>query len=233
MSPSSSPVHVPGTMADPVVRARAVERVFAGGSEPVVALHGVDLDVAGRGLTVLTGPSGCGKTTMLSLVIGTEVPDAGSVEVCGREIGRLSAARRRRLRRDRLGIGLARPSDNLLERLDVGANVRGVARLRRAHVDVDAILAPVGLGGRAGERVDALSGGEQQRLAIALAFLGQPALVVLDEPTAELDARTGRMIVEYLRTRHGDGALLVASHDPYVVEVADMVVTLEAGRRVA
>lgn len=82
-------------------------------------------------------------------------------------------------------------------------------------------------------RIDALSGGEQQRLAIALAVLGSPRLVILDEPTAELDGRTSSAMVEYLHSRARDRAVLVASHDPRVLEAADAIVVLEAGRRVA
>jgi len=214
-------------------RAFGVERVFVLPSGPVVALAGVSVDVPDRGLTVLTGPSGCGKTTLLTLVTGADIADAGTVEVCGVNIALTSARTRRRMRRHELGIALARPSDNLVEHVDVAANLRIVARLRQVPLDLDAALAPVGLAGREHARVDELSGGEQQRLALALAFLGDPKLVILDEPTAELDATTGRMIVDYTRAAAATRAVLVASHDPYVVDAADTVVTLAAGRRVA
>jgi putative ABC transport system ATP-binding protein len=226
-------VQTPGPASTPAVRARGVERTFSLPTGPVRALRAVDLEVGAAGLTVLTGRSGCGKTTLLGLVAGADVADAGVVEVWGSDIARLSAARRRRLRRHTLGIALARPSDNLVERLDVAANVRLAARLRGAPVELDAVLSPVALASRGTARIDALSGGEQQRLAIALALVGSPRLVILDEPTAELDARTSGAMVEYLCLRARDRAVLVASHDPRVVEAADSIVVLEAGRRVA
>jgi ABC-type lipoprotein export system ATPase subunit len=215
------------------VSARGVDRSFVLPTGAVAALRGIDLDVPATGLTVLTGPSGCGKTTLLTLVTGEAVPDRGTVQVCGSDITRLSAARRRRLRKRELGIALARPSDNLVERIDVAANVRLAARLRRVEVDLDAILSPVGLSERAHARIEALSGGEQQRLALALALLGTPRLVILDEPTAELDVATGAVIVDYLRAASARCAVLIASHDPWLAEAADSVVVLEAGRRVA
>jgi putative ABC transport system ATP-binding protein len=214
------------------VRCRGVDRAYALPTMLVVALRAVDLDVPTTGLTVVTGPSGCGKTTLLSLVTGTQPADAGTVEVLDTDIAQLSAARRRRLRRRSLGIVLSRPSDNLVGRLDVAANVRMAARLRKVAPDVDASLAALELPGDGRKRVAELSGGEQQRLAIALALLGDPRLVLLDEPTAELDARTARTAVEYLRSHASQRALLVASHDPCVVDAADTLVTLEAGRRV-
>ncbi len=210
-----------------------VDRVYPLPAGPVEALRDVDLEVAPAGLTVLTGPSGCGKTTVLRLLLGAEVADGGVVEVDGHDVGRLGAGGRRRLRRDVLGAALARPSDNLVTRVDVAANVRMAARLRGTAADTGAVLAPVGLASRGRERIDALSGGEQQRLAIALALLGAPRIVVLDEPTSELDEQTSRTIVAYLVARAVHCAVVVASHDPLVIEAAAAVARLERGRRVA
>ena len=224
----------PAAVAEtPVVRARGVDRSFALPTGAIAALRGIDLDVETTGLTVLTGPSGCGKTTLLTLVIGAEIADAGIVEVCGADNARRSAAQRRRLRRRELGIALARPSDNLVERIDVTANVALAARLRGLTVDLDSTLRPVGLAERSHARIQELSGGEQQRLAIAIALIGSPRLVILDEPTAELDVSTGGHIVDYLRAASSQCAVLIASHDPWLAESADSVVRLEAGRRVA
>ena len=222
----------PAATAAVAVRCRGVDRAYALPTILVAALRGIDLDVPATGLTVVTGPSGGGKTTLLSLVTGAQAADAGTVEVLDTDIALLSAARRRRLRRRSLGIVLSRPSDNLVERLDVAANVRLAARLRGVAPDIDASLAALALASDGGKRVAELSGGEQQRLAIALALLGDPPLVVLDEPTAELDGRTAHTAVDFLRQHATQRALLVASHDPCVVDAADMLVTLEAGRRV-
>jgi putative ABC transport system ATP-binding protein len=224
-----------GMSGELVARASRVDRVFTVPAGPVVALHEVDVDVAAVGLTVLTGPSGGGKTTLLSLFIGAETADSGTVEVGGTDVARMSARQRRRLRRRDLGIALARPSDNLVDHLDAVRNLRLAARLRpgRAGPGAAGALEPVGLAGRGSARIDELSGGEQQRLAIAIALLGSPRFVILDEPTAELDVRTGRAIVEYLQREARERAVLVASHDPYVVEAADTLVTLAGGKRVA
>jgi putative ABC transport system ATP-binding protein len=219
--------------SDPVVRARGVDRSFTLPTGPVIALRGIDIDVAPTGITLLTGPSGCGKTTLLTLATGAMVADRGTLEVCGSDIARLSARRRRRLRRRDLGIALARPSDNLVERIDVAANVKLAARLRNETMDLEAVLAPVALAARAHARIEALSGGEQQRLAVALALLGAPKLVILDEPTAELDTSTGGDIVAYLSEAAKGCAVLIASHDPWLAEAAETVVVLDAGRRVA
>jgi ABC-type lipoprotein export system ATPase subunit len=139
------------------------------------------------------------------------------------------------LRRDRLGIVLPQPSDNLLDPLDAAANVRWAAARRRhaPEVDVDALLGSVGLEAAHHRTVRELSGGEQQRLAIACALAGAPALVILDEPTASLDRHSAATVVEVLAevARHGT-TLVAASHDPMLVDAADTVIALEHGRRV-
>ena len=155
MSPSNARAAAAGPLT---LRLRAVTRAFVLPTGAVRALQGIDLEVAATGLTVVTGPSGCGKTTLLNLAIGAERADAGTVEVCGRELGGLSAADRRRLRRTALGIALARPSDNLVERLDVDTNLRIAARLRGIRVDLTAALTPLGLSARGRARVAELSG---------------------------------------------------------------------------
>jgi putative ABC transport system ATP-binding protein len=216
-----------------IARARTVSRVHVLPTGTVAALVDVDVNVASVGLTVVTGQSGCGKTTLCNLLAGVDQPDGGTVTVDGLDLARLRSRERRRLRRDRLGIALARPSDNVVERLDVARNVQLGARFRNVRVDIESVLNAVGLAGRGEARVADLSGGEQQRLAVALAFLGTPRLVVLDEPTAELDRATSARIVELMRTRASHCAIVVASHDPAVVERADALVVLDRGRRVA
>ena len=147
-----------------------------------------------------------------------------------------------RLRRERLGIVLPQPSDNLLDRFDAVGDLMWAARQRhrdageRRVTDPIKLLESVGLGRRSGqERVRQLSGGEQQRLAIACALVGDPTLVVADEPTASLDrASAGFRVVEVLRAAGDRGVtLLVAGHDRRVIDAADAVVELDHGRRVA
>jgi ABC-type lipoprotein export system ATPase subunit len=231
--PSDSPLFAPpgGTVA--VARAEQVSRDFDTPAGRIAALGDVDLDVPHTGVTVVTGPSGCGKTTLLTMFTAADRPDRGKVEVCGADVATMRTSERRALRRRDLGVVLSRPSDNLVDRLDLAANVRLAARLRDVDADVESVLAEVGLAARAGAPVWTLSGGEQQRAAIAIALLGSPRLVVMDEPTADLDHTTADGVVTLLATRSHACAVLVASHDPLVVDAADTLARLDRGRRVA
>ena len=201
----------------------------------VHALH--DIDAAfGRGrLSVVAGPSGSGKSSLLRVLAGLQRPQTGRVEVDGADLTRLRPGPLRRLRRHAIGIVLQDPADNLLEYLDAGEQVELAARLRGADAaETPALLDAVGLSDRADSYPHELSGGEQQRVAFAAAAIGQPALLLADEPTAELDAIAGAGLVGAMRSLVDRGAtLVVASHDPAVIATADHVVTLRDGRVVA
>ena len=171
---------------------RGVVRRFPVEGDVVTALDHVDLEIQYGGMTVVAGPSGSGKSTLLSLLACTQRPDEGTVKIGDTDVMTLSRRGRRELRRDRLGVVLPQPSENLLDQHDAAGNVRWAARQRKGAttqpiVDVDALLESVGLATASGRRVRELSGGEQQRLAVACALAGQPELVILDEPTASLD----------------------------------------------
>ena len=222
---------------------RGVVRRFGLGADIVTALAGVDLAIERGRLTVVAGPSGSGKSTLLALVACTQRPDEGTMTIGATDVLLLGRGARRRLRRDRLGIVLPQPSDNLLDHLDALDNVRWAARQRRrtsgdqpvsagAEGDADAWLDAVGLGPTRRRRVRELSGGEQQRLAVACALAGQPDLVVLDEPTASLDRANAEALVDVLAALARRGStMVVATHDPVVVAVADVLVELAHGRR--
>lgn len=220
--------------SDPVVRCVAVTRSFVTPTGVVPAVDGVDLDVGHGTFTVVAGPSGSGKSTLLGLVACLDRPDAGRVELAGLDVARLGRRRRRELRRDVLGIVLPQPSDNLFDRFDAGANVTWASRLGRRGEpvpDVTELLATFGLGDALHRSVRELSGGEQQRVALACALVRRPLLLVCDEPTASLDRVSAAGVVAALRAAADDGqSVLVATHDPDVIAAADVVMRLDHGR---
>ena len=218
---------------------RTVVRRFPVEGDLVTALDRVDLEIPVGGMTVVAGPSGSGKSTLLSLLSCMQRPDEGSVKIGDTDVVALGRRDRRELRRDRLGIVLPQPSENLLDQLDAIHNVQWAAAQRRGRPTVtsddelDALLASVGLAALRDRRVRELSGGEQQRLAVACALAGQPELVILDEPTASLDRTNARSLVEVLAGVASRGAtLVVATHDPLVIEAGDVIAELDHGRRV-
>ena len=225
---------MPSPVTTAPVMLEEVRRVYPTAGGTVVALDGVSLDAPAGALTVVAGRSGCGKSTLLRIVAAIDRPDDGSVIVDGIDIGRASRRTRREVRRRRIGFVFASPAHNLLPGLDALGNIRLVQRLRDDHSDGREWMARVGLSGHEHSRVAELSGGEQQRLAVAMAAVGQPAVVVADEPTAELDVATTAEIVQVLRDLADDGVtFLVASHDQQVIALGDIVVRLEDGRRIA
>jgi putative ABC transport system ATP-binding protein len=218
---------------------RDVVRRFPVEGDVVVALDHVDLDIRIGGMTVVAGPSGSGKSTLLSLLACTQRPDEGSVRIGDTDVLALSRRDRRELRRDRLGIVLPQPSENLLDQFDASANVRWASQQRRDRPSIDSsedleqLLESVGLAAASGRRVRELSGGEQQRLAVACALAGGPELVILDEPTASLDRVSAISLVEVLAGVASQGStLVIATHDPLVVEAGDVIAELDHGRRI-
>lgn len=221
----------------PAAELSGVVRRFPGINEVVTALDGIDAVIQRGQMTVVAGPSGSGKSTLLALLACAQRPDEGSVRIGDTDVAVIGRRQRRELRRDRLGIVLPQPSENLLDQLDARENIRWAASQRRStasgDVDVDALLDAVGLSAAADRKVRALSGGEQQRLAIACALAGSPELVILDEPTASLDRASGTAVVAVLAgVAAGGSTMVIASHDAAVIEAADVVVHLDHGRRI-
>lgn len=200
------------------------------------ALRGVTKDFPAGRLTVVAGPSGCGKSTLLRLLACVDRPTSGVVSVEGRSVGDASTRSRRRLRRHRLGYLYPDPIDNLVEYLTAGEQVRLAARLRDHRITDDEIadtLGRFGLADRVHHRPAELSGGEQQRVSVACALAVQPALVVADEPTAELDSVAAASVLDAIRVLCDNGtAFVIASHDPTVIERADVLLRLDHGRTV-
>ncbi len=223
-------------ISDEVVELRAVSRWFTSSGGPVVALDDVDL-VARRGrLTIVAGTSGSGKSTLLGLVGCIDRPHAGTIDVCGHDVATLGRRARRLLRRRSLAVVLPVPADNLLPASSTVDNLRWTARRRGVVADRLTLLAAlesVGLAAALSKPVAVLSGGEQQRLALALALLGDPAVVIADEPTASLDRTSAGLVVEAIRSAASRGVtLLVATHDHHLIEAADDLVVLDHGRRI-
>jgi ABC-type lipoprotein export system ATPase subunit len=224
--------------SEPLVAATEVTRRFTTPSGVVTALDGVELEIAAHTLTVVAGPSGSGKSVLLSMMSCTDRPTFGTVRLDDRIVTDLGRRARRRFRRERLGIVLPQPSDNLLDRLNAADNVRWAARVRRISMaelqKAAELMDLVGIGSVAEKAVRHLSGGEQQRLALVCAVVGEPRLLVADEPTASLDAASSRSVVTALRALGDRGVtMVVATHDPRVIDVADSVIRLDHGRRVA
>ncbi len=220
---------------DTVVRTVGLTRRYKMGDAFVDALRGVDLSIARGEFVALVGPSGSGKSTVLNLIGGLDRPTSGQVWINGTE---LSASDERTLTRHRRQhVGFVFQSFNLLPRLTAEENValplmfNGVPEQeRRARARV--LLEQVGLGPRLAHRPTQLSGGEQQRVAIARALVGQPALLLADEPTGNLDTTTGAEIMALLRELNQEQGLtlLVVTHDPEIATFADRVVRLRDGR---
>ncbi len=212
------------------VSCRSLVRVYGSATEETQALKGIDVALHRGELTVVTGPSGSGKSSLLGLVAARDQPSAGWVEVLGTDLG--SASRRvvRDLRRCRVAYVPQRSSGALFPHLDVTDHLAQVAAWRQARVDVPGLLDQLGLAGCAPRRPASLSGGEQQRVAVAMAAVGTPDVVVADEPTAELDTEHAGAVLALLAGLAAQGsAVIVSSHDPQVVRVAERVLHLRHG----
>ncbi len=225
------------TRATPVVRLERLSRTYAEAGRERRVLDGIEAEIRTGELVVLLGRSGSGKSTLLNLIAGIDRPSAGEVWLEGRALGRLSEDERTRLRRDR--IGFVFQFLNLVPTLTVEENVwlpfelRG--RLGRAERQrgLD-LLAEVGLADRRAELPDRLSGGEQQRVAVARALAADPALVLADEPTGNLDLDTGLEVLDLLDrlTRKAGKTLLMVTHSREVMGIADRLLSLDHGHLV-
>ena len=217
-----------------IVQTLDVRKTYARGARQVDALRGVSLDIARGELVAIVGPSGSGKSTLLHLLGGLDRPTSGSVRLAGEPIesysdDRLSAFRRRRL-------GFIFQFFNLLPTLSAEENVMlpllldGISPTRVAPKARE-LLALMGLEKRRTHRPDQLSGGEMQRVAIARALVADPLLVLADEPTGNLDTKTGRSVLDLLRrlVKERNQALVMVTHDAKAASFADRVVALRDG----
>ena len=218
----------------PMLEAHGLVRDFPSGDGTIRVLDGVELLVPAGAVVAVTGRSGAGKTTLLNLLGGLDRPTAGDAAIDGRTLGSLAGAGLVGLRRETVAYVFQAPS--LVTILSAAENVEVPLRLRRVapaerDARVAAALDDVGLGARSHHRPDELSGGEQQRVAVARALVGRPRLLLADEPTAQLDHETGLMIAALIR-RHVDRdglTVVLATHDPRLLDIADVVHLLRDG----
>ena len=221
-----------GPEMETIVELIGVGRDYHRGGEVVHALADFSLSLGGGEALALIGPSGCGKSTALNLVAAVDRPDRGSVRVCGLDIATATENELVTLRRRR--IGMVFQAFHLVPHLTVEENVTLPLALdgRRDPERVRMLIDQVGLGHRATHYPSELSGGEQQRTAVARALVHRPSVVVADEPTGNLDSRTGAAVIELLdELRCSEGAtLLLATHDAKVAAAADRICELADGR---
>ena len=221
--------------AAPIALTRGVTKVYRQGAVDVHALRGVDLEIGRGELMTLCGPSGSGKTTLLNLLGALDRPTAGDIEVEGRSLARMNRRELSVLRRDR--IGFVFQAYNLMPVLTAYENaemvlwVQGVSEAERRDRVME-ILAEVGLEGLEDRKPTELSGGQQQRVAIARAIASDPAMVLADEPTANVDSETAKTLLDVMQAlnRERGGTFVFSTHDPRVMERAQRIVRLVDGQ---
>jgi putative ABC transport system ATP-binding protein len=221
----------------PALQFHDVFKIYRSGPVETVALRGLELRVERGELVAALGPSGCGKSTMLALAAALDQPSAGEVRVGDRSLYRLDDDELARYRARE--VALVFQSDNLWPALSAQENVAACLRLAGAGGDVAGVaresLSVFGLAARASHRAGALSGGEQQRVAIAAAFARATPLVLADEPTGELDARNERIVLDALAQLRAErnSTVIVVTHSERVAAAADRVIEMVDGRVVA
>ena len=218
-------------LTDVAVDCSGLVQVYRVDSGEVHALRGVDASFTAGSVTAVVGPSGSGKSTLLRLLALAERPTAGQLTIDGQNAIGVPLRTLRRMRRRRIAVVLQRPTLNLFPQLTAIEHVEQVARWRGARrSEIVESLEAVGLSGRHSNRPDQLSGGEQQRLAVAMAGIGRPTVVLADEPTAELDAESSEAVIAHLRAGADRGAaVIVNTHDPAVASAADRILALHHG----
>jgi ABC-type lipoprotein export system ATPase subunit len=222
-------------MNEPLIIARDLGRTYRIGERSLNVLRGVNLEVARGDFLALRGASGAGKSTLLHLLGGLDSPDAGEISFAGKNLANLSAAKLAAFRNFK--VGFVFQAYHLLPELTALENVCLPARIARVSVTDAArrgreLLARVGLGERVEHRPNELSGGEQQRVAIARALINSPELLLADEPTGNLDSKTGGEIIELLKGLRVEKntTLVIATHDVRVAAHAERVIELADGR---
>jgi putative ABC transport system ATP-binding protein len=229
---ATAPERHGSAIPDAVVTARGVVRRYGEGDTAVDALRGVSLDIARGRLTAVMGPSGSGKSTLMHILAGLDQPTSGEVTVAGVEIAGLDDDALTTLRRDH--IGFIFQFFNLLPMLTAAENIALPLKLAGGKPDAEwlaRLVETVGLADRLGHRPAELSGGQQQRVAVARALVSRPSVMFADEPTGNLDSRTGAEILGLLRDcvdQLGQTTVMV-THDAHAAAIADRVLFLADG----
>jgi putative ABC transport system ATP-binding protein len=216
-----------------LVSARDIKRDYTMSAGIVHAVRGLSLDVRSGEYVAIVGPSGCGKSTFLNLLGVIDAPSSGTLTIAGKEVSRLSDREATLFRLQRIGFVFQRfylmPVLTALENVELPMAEAGLAKGER-KARARELLAYVGLGERVSHRPTELSGGEQQRVAIARALANRPALLLADEPTGELDARTGEEVIALFDRLNRDGTtLIVVTHDEDLARAAQRVVHMRDG----
>jgi len=218
-----------------LIEARGLAKTYRLGQVDVEALRGVDADVAAGEYIAITGPSGSGKSTLMHILGCLDSPTSGSYRLDGEDVGALSGKRLAQVRNRK--VGFVFQTFNLMSRLTVEENVAlplqyrgGVTRGQRRARALK-LLERLGLSHRVGHRPDELSGGERQRVAIARALIGEPAILMADEPTGNLDSQAGSEVLKTFAELHAAGhTIVLVTHDPGVAARAQRVIHMSDGR---
>jgi putative ABC transport system ATP-binding protein len=216
----------------PAVRAMDVRKSYGKGETAVIALAGVSLEFPKGQMTAVMGPSGSGKSTLMHCLAGLDSVDTGSIEIGGTQVVGLGDKQITQLRRDR--VGFVFQQFNLLPTLTAGENISlplDIAGKKPDQAWFDEVVNAVGLGDRLSHRPAELSGGQQQRVACARALITKPDVVFADEPTGNLDSRSGAEVLSFLQTSARDKGqtIVMVTHDPNAAAYADRVVFLADG----
>ncbi len=221
-------------MSEPILTATGIRKSYSLGRRSLDVLRGVDLTARRGEFVALRGSSGAGKSTLLHLLGGLDRPDGGDIRVCGFDLSKLSTTSLTEFRNRRLGFIFQ--AYHLLPELDAVENAALPARMARmpaaqAQAKAEDLLKRVGLGERFEHRPYELSGGEQQRVAIARCLINDPEVIFADEPTGNLDTKTGAEVLELLLSLRAERGttLIIATHDPAVASRAERVVNLVDG----
>jgi putative ABC transport system ATP-binding protein len=220
---------------DDLIVTRSIRKVYHDDGVPVEAVRGIDLTIKRGEFTALVGPSGSGKTTFLNVISGLDTPTDGQVWLAGRELSAMSGRELSDFRRDH--IGFIFQAYNLIPVLTVEENVEYIMLLQgipkeERHRRVEEILGEMGLEGFAHRLPTKLSGGQQQRVAVARAMVSRPSLILADEPTANLDSKTGAGLLDMMRELNKKSGItfLFSTHDQQIMERARRLVTLKDGQ---
>jgi ABC-type lipoprotein export system ATPase subunit len=224
----------PQTNSDLVIHTHALGRVYQRGQEEVIALKNVNLDIKPGKFAIIFGPSGGGKSTLLHLLGGIDRPTSGSLIVSGTALDKISESELTRFRRDHIGFIFQfynlLPSINAIENVALPLLAKGINR-KEAKERAEILLERVGLNGRALHKPSQLSGGEQQRVTIARAIAGDPTIVLADEPTGDLDAKSTDEVIQLMRNINRDmgTTFVVATHNERFTAFADLLFELRNG----
>jgi putative ABC transport system ATP-binding protein len=216
-----------------ILAVQGLTKRYANGPATLTVLHDVSFSLSPGATCAILGPSGSGKTTLLGLCAGLDQPSEGKVVVDNVDLGELDEEARARFRSERIGFVFQSfqliPTLTAIENVMVPLELRGATRVRDEAAE---LLRRVGLGERLGHYPAQLSGGEQQRVALARAFINRPKILFADEPTGNLDAETGHLIIESLfdLNRQAGTTLVIVTHDSEVAQRTERIIRLKAGR---